>query len=296
MGSGSFLAVVTHARWVAEELATGAVTRSSVETGLFDGLDLPVRGEGDSRVWGWWCPTGWAARAVRAMAELGVPGPTGLVSAGPYWLSGVDQDLTGRAVVAATVSDLAAGLVDVPERGFCKPAEVKSDRVPAGWRSVAGFVRDAGEYLDPETVVEVSDTWLDLAAEYRVFVLGGEPVAVSPYLMGGVLWHEGMAGPEAGSAVGFVREALEQVGAGSGFPDAFVMDVGVTGAGRWVVVESNPVWSSAFYGADMGPVVDTVLAGSCGDAGGRWGWTPDPWLVRVAGRQRLLGARSCLMG
>jgi len=277
------LVVASIRRWVADDFQEPARAAGIPVVHSF-GLDVPDLSA--YRHPAWWTPTEHAARLLRA----GVPLP--LLATGPAWLSGVPSDLLGRDVWSGTLSDLAAAPLT---RGWCKPAEAKVAKLPAAWwdatSEFASAARAAG--LPETSWVQVSPTRLQLAVEYRTYVLGGQVVAVSPYLLAdGTTWFPGLedrAGLPTRDAAAFAAEAATRIGDRQ--PPAYVLDVGLTTAGRWVVVEGNPAWSAAAYGCAMPRVLEAVLTAA--DHAGLyrdWHWRPDPWLVQRSERARLLPA------
>lgn len=305
--------VVGHASWRARELTdAGVAVRSSL------GWEVPLLEPADSV----WAPMEWMARAARALRCAGRP-PWCLVDAGPTWLAELPLEVTGRTVTACTLGDAAAG--SGPVAGWWKPANCKVETLPARWATREDFVSSAyAAGLRADSQVLVSDH-LDLVEEHRVFVLDGIAVTSSPYLWHHLAVESGVAGPvgwdqvpdlltpdgsldgpafvAATEAAGWSRlsmaAVLEETGkllrrAGRDrVPPVAVVDVALTTGGRVVVLEANPVWSSAWYGADL-TAVTTCLSASVGASpvpGGipsRWVWEPDPWLAARAERQRLL--------
>ena len=264
------LVVVTHQGWLAADL-TAAATRAGVSSHHSYGLDLPDL----PGTLAWWAVTDWAARARLAGAASDLQAP------GPCFLNEVGTQLAGRPVWTGLVANLAAA----PRAGWCKPAEMKVEALPASWwPDVAGFAsacRAAG--LGPDSVVQVCPVRLDLDQEFRAFVTDGRVVATSPYLVGGAVWEPGMVSPHTTAAAAFAQDVADAV---AGPAAGYVLDVGLTGDRSWVAVEANPAWSSAPYGADMDAVLATVLAANTPNLARTW--VPDPYLAARAARRRPL--------
>lgn len=281
------LHVVSHRRWVAGDLASNTV---GVPVRHHLGFDLPDWSPGDIV----WAPMEWMARAKVADPRLRLADP------GPGFLTALPQTLTGRTVEVLTLAQmkefvddhtavhgvLAAGL-----SYFAKPANCKIEAMPARWDDLEGHVLRAIAHRVPdEQPFLLTATRLDLLEEHRLFVLEGEVVTSSPYLQHvvegpGTTWHEDMVSHHAGDAEAFGAHVLDTTSVPH--PRAFVLDVGLLVDGTWVVIETNPVWSSAFYSADIDAVV-ACLAGSVeidepGPAVHEW--VPDPWLVERTNRQ-----------
>lgn len=284
------LHVVTHRRWVADDLAAAAAlthagTAPETRVRHHLGLDVPEIADGDAL----WAPMEWAARARHAGALLHLSDP------GPRFLTTVPAQLLGREVHACAVWDLVAG--DGPEEGFFKPANVKIDRVSARWWAREEFltaVHDAA--MPPSSRVLWTTTRLDIVEEHRIFVLDHQPATSSIYLRHDThtphdarvthTWHEQMLDPRRAQAQEFASTVLAEL-AGS-VPASFVLDVALLADDSWVVLEANPTWCSAQYGADLGAVIDSLFAACSTPAGSPWAWTPDPYLAQQARLQRLL--------
>jgi len=264
------LVVVTHQGWLAADL-TAAATRAGVSSHHSYGLDLPdLPGP-----LAWWAVTDWAARAHLLGVALDLQAP------GPGFLNDVGTRLAGRHVWTGLVADLAAA----PLAGWCKPAEMKVESLPASWwpdvSDFAAACRSAG--LGPDSVVQVCPVRLDLDQEFRAFVIDGRVVATSPYLIDGATWGPGMVSTHTASAGAFAQDVADAV---AGPAAGYVLDVGRTSDRSWVAVEANPAWSSSPYGADMDAVLATVLAANAPSL--TRAWVPDPYLLARAARRRPL--------
>lgn len=287
------LHVVTHRRWIADDLATAAAADPELRdlTVWHDlGFDLPDFERGDVI----WAPMEWMARARRALGETGrslLP----LADPGPAFLSRFHESVLGRRVGVATVGQVVAG--DGPDEGFYKPANCKVDFVPAAWRTRIEFVAAAAAANFPTTSdVLWADTRLEFTEEHRTFVRHGQVVTSSPYLRhlpdGPTLWHEGMRSAFDAEARTFAQSALDALIGTGPLPPAFVLDVGLLTDGRWVVIETNPVWSSGQYGADLAEVIRCLIAANNPTQADGFEWIPDPYLVDRAATQRPLGQHS----
>lgn len=254
-------------RWVVDDMQVGSAGRWPVER--VDHRVVPAVPPGRTA---WWVTTGDAARLVASGVDLP------LAFAGPGWLSRVDVDLTGRRVATGRLAAAAASPA-ASRPGFVKPAQAKVDQLPGRWvEDVAVALQAAmGAGAHPDMWVQWTDTRLDLAWEFRTYVLAGRPVAVSVYATpDGVAWEPGLTGrPDApvDAAFGFAGDVAAT--AARDLPAAAVVDVAVDTSGRWLVVEANAPWAANPYDCDLGPVVDCVVASSTGDPG-RFTWRPDP--------------------
>lgn len=273
------LVVASQRRWVADDFAEVAGDLPVLHDW---GLDAPDLAGWDRPAW--WTPAGHAARLLRGGLEMPLLAP------GPAWLADVPVELTGRPVWAGAVSELG----QAPRAGFMKPAEAKVETLPASWfDDIDAFATAAAAAgLPGDAFVQVSPARLDLLVEYRFFVLERTPVAGSPYLdASGRTWYDGgLDAALLSEATSFAEHVCRALG--SRVPPACTLDVALTAAGQWLLLEANPAWCAAPYGAPLAQVLEVVLAAV--DHEGQhptWRWRPDPYLVARAARQRLLPAR-----
>ncbi len=261
--------VVTQRSWMARELATNTCGVTVVpEPGLF----APAVQEGPDV--SWWMPIGFATRlhCEGAARELSAPGPD--------WLPAVPVQLSGRVVTSCQAADLEG----LPRTGvfWCKPAEAKIETFPGGWYTAEQVAALA---LLPDSWVQWTPTRLDLSVEFRCYVLEGGVLTVSPYLLGELTYYDmdeaTLAAVPAADATEFARTVVDRLGAAQ--PGAYVLDVGFDLiSDRWVVVEANPAWCSAWYGCAIDAVLATITASCrCAD---EWRWVPDAELVDHARR------------
>lgn len=297
------LHVITHRAWVARDLADGAArlaasggARVDVEHHL--GFDLPRFAPGDTI----WAPMEWMARAVAQDPRLRLADP------GPEFLPSLPWEFRRRTVELLTVDDMDTripdSILDDGDLVFAKPANCKIEHFPARWDDYDGHALQAtaAGIPDDQTFL-VTDIRLDLAVEFRLFVLDGRVVTSSPYLMHAPdgtqrTWDETMHSSYSAAAVEFGAQVLDWLTTPentTAVPRSFTLDVGIETDGTWVVIEANPVWSSAFYGANTSAVIACLLAGvTVTRASGRYSpptrgeWTPDPYLSHRVTQQRPL--------
>ncbi len=261
--------VVTQRSWMARELATntrGVVVAS--EPGLF----WPAVTAGSDVAW--WMPIEFATRLHCEGDGLALSAP------GPGWLPTVPVELSGRVVTSCRATDPG----HLPRTGvfWCKPAEAKIERFPGGWRTAEEV---ATLDLHPDSWVQWTPTRLDLSVEFRCYVLEEEVLTVSPYLLGDLTFYDldeaTLAAVSTADATAFARTVVAHLGPAQ--PVAYVLDVGFDLiSGRWVVVEANPAWCSAWYGCAIDAVLATITASCrCED---EWRWVPDAELVHHARR------------
>ena len=315
--------VVTHRKWVADDFTLAGVP--DVQHHL--GLDLPDLAPGDSV----WAPMEWMHRAQSALFVRLADGPPygpflDLAAPGADFLTRVPISLLSREIRLVTAAEIVEAadeqnnrlpITDDGPEVFAKPANCKIERIPAKWYDLEGLALDliaAPPVPDNQRFLLTWDR-LDLVEEHRLWVLDGRVVTSSPYLHhldfietdlrgyeSSNTWYPGMNSERTPDAEAFGAHALDTLAHSSGFeahaivstalPRAFTLDVGIDRAGVWVVIEANPAWSSALYGADPVKVADCVRASSrvvdMMALTDPHRWSPDPYLVDRSARQRPL--------
>lgn len=266
------LLVCTTRRWVADELAPGA-ERAGMSVIHDNGLWLPRLDPGPGVCV--WTPMEQAARLAASGWQLPLTSP------GPHWLPSLPRELTGRGIWCGRAKHAR----QAPSPAFTKVADAKVEHLPAQWGDPPALTRD----LPPRSWVHAADTLLTLEQEHRVVALDGRAAASSPYLVDGATYREGMEEDLSLAHVAaraFAQHVLDTVPA---FPRAFSLDVALTAQGDWVVLEANPIWSSARYGCDVDVFV-AALAAAVDHQGQQraWRWEPDAYLQDRAARQRPL--------
>lgn len=212
----------------------------------------------------------------RYAARLHVAGiKVDLIAPGAHWLGNVDPALLGREIHVAALQDLPNGLIT-----HVKPAQLKIEELPAGIYATEQYHAVAARLGVCQTsLVQWTETILDLNHEHRFYVLDGEIVTGSPYLVDGQVYALGVESPQSANALSFAQEALTHLG--TDIPPACTLDVGLDQhSGKWVIVEANPAWSSGMYGAEMSAVIATIDRSCLFDE--RWAWQPDSDLTRQA--------------
>ena len=266
--------VSTVFRWVFDDVSAGVGGRWPVRRD--HGLYLPQLEAFET--WcetAWWVPTGHAARLVHA----GIP--LELAITPPGWLASLDRDLTGREVFACPAA-AAASLAgtQLPSRAFVKPSNAKLDQLEGGWSDdVATTLRHAIERgMAPTTIVEVCPDRLSLTAEWRTFVIDGQVGTISPYRIGPDTWEpsfDSRTDIPTAAALEFAALSAKALYEQGRTPQAYVLDVGLTTAGSWLVIEANAAWSSGTYGCDLRWAADAAVRASLGPVDRRWRWQPD---------------------
>lgn len=151
------------------------------------------------------------------------------------------------------------------EPRFVKPACDKS--FPARVYTRSSELPDEAQ-VPGSTLVLLSEivVW---EREWRLFVVGGEVVASSPYFRHGVLdFHT--TRDETAHALGYTRELLTAIR--PLLPPVVVVDIGLLSSGAWAVVEANPAWASGLYRCHPSAVLEALRQGTV------MGNETQPWL------------------
>lgn len=279
------LVVVTQREWVYREMAEATHGQAPVHRAY--GLDVPQVPHRSS----WWMPPQFAARLHRANDCPPLTAP------GPRWLSTLSRThphLTGREVRTLTVSDLTG----LPGPGWVKPAQAKTDRFPAAWRTPEQAAAAAAEARFPaDALVQWSPTDLPIDIEVRAYVTHGVVTTVSTYRLVSRTYDALIDSPAAmryardpwllGTAVRYAQDVVDALD--GRYPAGWVLDVAHVRGGGWVVLEGNAAWASGWYDADLHRVRACIDA-ACPDLATRhgarehraWGWEPDPFEVAAA--------------
>lgn len=271
------LAVVTSARWLADDLrAAGTI---DVEHTL--GLDVPPTAGGTA----FWCSGAWALRLLKTVNHP-------FLSPGAAWLTRVPAEFLRRDVWAGMVGHM-------PYRGegqmFYKLAEHKHGDIPAGlYLTEDTFQRHVRKVFATADHVDelhfVGSEPMSYVREYRCFIAHGKVTAASFYLATvpgindttvTITWDAFDAGnaPDTTEATAFAQDVVDVMG--SDQPPGYTLDVGEDAAGVFTVIEANAAWSSNIYHAAAAGVVESVLA-SQAPGHDQWAWTPDALFLHRA--------------
>jgi hypothetical protein len=223
------------------------------------GLDIPVHSINDA----WWIPQGIANRFIHSGVIFTPQAP------GSNWLPSQPKELVKRNVESITVKDIKEKISSPllmrainGEKLFWKFAEAKVDTFMGEARDFNDVLTYIDDYDIPDdSVMQVSEV-LDVQNEYRFFIVNNEVKACSPYLnrIHGVeltYYDSSYINTEEFEAVqAYVRSIAHRLNS----PSAYVLDVASLPNGEFVVLEANPAWCSAWYGADIDGVVETIVA------------------------------------
>jgi len=274
--SGRVLQLVCHPDWMYRELAA-----SSFEVKHSFGLDVPNFSYSDS----WWMPQQYAVKLNRALSENGMD-KIKMSAPGAFIMSDIPFAFSRRIIKTKTVQEV----LDNPYAAWWKSAESKVEEFPSRWREIPELLEDI-EALPRDSLVQSSDTRLDIAKEFRVFVSAGIVKTSSVYLVKEpddtetTVYDGAFATPiELAKVEGYISEFI----ANFDVPSACVIDVAVLTDGTHVVLEMNPAWCSAWYNCDINAVVETIFESFNPETIGKWEYRPDQYLLEKANRHTVL--------
>jgi len=219
----------------------------------------------------WRCPPGFVERlqaAGHAMPVTGAPAT---------WICELPDEALGRRLITMRASELLrAAEPALPVVASVKLAthKLRSQAIQrtSSWEQARTWTAQ----LPADYAVLLADRWLDLHSEYRVFTVGRDAVAASPYLVEGEPWSSLLTQHRASfhdQAQLFITDLLASLPA-DWIPPAAVLDVGrLDRTGQLVVLEVNTTWGAGLYGCDPAAVLEAVLAANL-PADPRWSWRP----------------------
>lgn len=262
--------VVSMSSWVANDFEPGITHQKLIRNW---GMDIPDNLCDYDSV-SWWMPAAHAARLQRVGQAME------LIAPGPHWLTQIPQSLTQRTVSASTVEEFLS--LQPANEFFIKPAEAKIDGFEAAWRDfpqTSGLINELK--IPSGTFVQWSDKLIDVNHEYRFFVLDGEVITGSSYLVDGITHYDGADNSKLNEAWGFAQYAVSTI---DSQPSAYVLDVGINVADNsWLVIEGNPAWCAGIYGSDPEKTI-RVIERACNPVQDdkKYLWTPDSFLKAKA--------------
>ena len=272
------LVVCSITNWIAQDFLEAKLSGWDVVADK--GFDLPkITPSSDVA---WWMPTEHAVKL--RYSGLSLP----FIAPGSSWLSTIPQSLTGRSIVTETVREVLQRDFGQFHNGkvWIKPAEFKHQEFFAGLYSkdeIQGFNLPEDAYL------QWTDTVLNLGEEHRFYIVDENVQTGSEYLVDGITYYDGATSTRKQEALEFVAYAVDTLGRNQ--PPAYTLDIAYDGRTEsWLVLEGNPMFSSAIYGSDPGIVADCLLR--CVnplDSDSKWLWTPDSFLMQKYARMRPLG-------
>lgn len=191
-----------------------------------------------------------------------------LSSPGEKWLTQIDTAFTQRKIYEGTLEDL--GNFDSSSTFWIKPSEAKIHDMPAGRYSYPSVkeIFERNDYTLPISL-QWTDSVLPMNYEHRFFILDGEVVTGSTYLVNRKVWNPLIDTSKYDEAKQFAEHVLKNVPT----PQAFTLDVALNeDTNTWLVIEGNRAWSSGIYGSDPTLALEVIHAsGRATD----WLWTPD---------------------
>lgn len=269
------MVVASHRAWIAKHLKEAQISPVRLDAGL----DAPIVPSPETT--SWWTPTEHAVRLLHAGLTIPFQAP------GPNFLNKLPNSALQRHIWTGPLQQLPQK--DIP-KGFCKVAEAKIEKLPAAWyEDTEDFLRQANNLNIPSTTqIQVTPTRLTFAWEIRMFLIGTHIMGQSAYLN-----PDGQTFPLTNVPDSLLNEAQaftnETVNSLDATPDGWVLDVGYTITGEWVIIEANPAWSSNPYDTNPKAVFLTIAAATLPSATGTgYLWQPDPWLKQYAESRRKL--------
>lgn len=270
------LVVCSLTEWIAQDFLDAGMDEWQVIKDR--GFDLPSV-EPASNV-AWWMPTEHAVKLRHS--GLSIP----FMAPGSHWLTTIPRSLTGRFTASGTVNEILGNQSIFTEgKIWIKPAEFKHQEFFASLYShddIASF------NLPADAMLQWTDTVMDFSEEHRFFVCDGEIIASSVYLVDGITYYDGAVSHRMDEAFEFAGYAVSVLADNQ--PPAYVLDIAFDKlSDKWVVLEGNPMFSSAIYGSDPAQVAKGLLRCANPVAGDeKWLWAPDPYLIQKYARMRPL--------
>lgn len=260
--------VVTHKRWLAESFAEFGAKQDF-------GFDI---NPGTARDTIWWAPGAWVASAAKA----GITLP--LMACGPRWLDALPRKYTGREIVTIPLSDahtISKKCLREHDQVFVKLPEAKIEPFPAALHGTKHLADTLMQYhLPSATLIQIQEP-VKFVAEARFWIAHREVTAWSWYRISDDIWgSEEWAPPPATDGISrrFIHQARTVIEDESiAVPPGFVLDIGLTIDGKWIVVEANAAWSSGPYDGNPAGIYRAIIASH--DFDGRypeWAWQGNP--------------------
>lgn len=261
----NILHLVCDRQWMKEELSANSL--ATVEHSY--GFDIPEFSSQDS----WWIPQGIANRFIQSGMTFNFQAP------GAYWLDKISPELTRRKVETFKVSEFEFRQDNSNKKSFWKFAEAKVDSFPAGMRTNEEVLAYIEKYEVPQDSVLQRSSYLNLGNEYRFFIIKGQIMTYSKYLTRKnnleltYYDYSNVDLRESHAIAAYVARIAPELPS----PEAYVLDVSTCSSGGFAVLEANPAWCSAWYGAEINGVVKTILASNHFNK--KWHYSPDALLV-----------------
>lgn len=270
--------LICHPQWMIDELTM--VKSFKVHPSF--GFDVP---DYDAST-GWWMPQQVASDVTRHTIEKHST-PLHLIAPGVNWLPNVPTEFSGR-----TVANHRLGAVREDPKtfdtGWWKAAEAKIDSLPNSYRTIEQLIEDT-DSLPGDVILQFTETTLNIVSEYRFWVLNETIRTGSLYLktddVSTITYYDGAEAEEEEytAAMVFAENVLKSVN----HPKAFVLDVAKTAEGDHVILEANPAWCSAWYGADIEKVAEVAYTAST-TTDNTWPWKPDFYHVQKTYRKPVM--------
>lgn len=272
------LVVCSMTNWIAQDFRDANIPGWDVVSDR--GFDLPIIPQ--SKNVAWWMPTEHAVKLRYSGFKIPFMAP------GPHWLPGISQDLTRRKISTCAMEEIMdTDFKALSPNGklWVKPAEFKHPEFFAG---LYGKDDIAGYNLPKDALLQWTDTVLNLTEEHRFYIVDGKVKTGSVYLAHGVTYYDGAVSHKDDEAYNFALSCAQTIGTGQ--PPAYTLDVAYDETTEsWILLEGNPMFSSAIYGSDPAIVAECLLR--CANPlpeESSWLWTPDSFLLQKYARMRPL--------
>lgn len=204
-------------------------------------------------------------------------------SPGADWLSKIPLEFSSREIVSESFSDAISHL---PEQVWFKLAELKHDLVSPRAYSRNDLINLSDSLPElGETQVQWTTSQLRLNFEHRFFIVDGEPLTGSPYLVDGLVdFSRNEAWRRFDEALGFAKLAARELAHMS--PRAYTLDVALNeDSNEWLIVEGNRSWSSGLYGSDVKLALESIRVSLGSDDD--WQWEPDSVVYNYASKIKI---------
>ncbi|WP_349318975.1 ATP-grasp domain-containing protein [Mycolicibacterium canariasense] len=266
--------VVTHKNWLAEQFKPWGAIQDF-------GFDIDPDTAAETI---WWAPGAWVASAAAAGVRLP------LMSCGPYWLDQLPEKYRGREVQTWWAGDIPGfwehnpELVEKHPELFFKLPEAKLDSFPATLHGTKHIRSNLAQYhLPVDALVQMQDPVV-FVSEWRFWIAHGQVTTGSWYRVDDSIWgsDEWAYADNRDSTYRRAESVAAEVAAEVPAPPGYVIDIGLTVDGRWLVVEANAAWSSGPYDGDPEGIFKSITAAHDFDGQHpKWAWRPNAVLHKA---------------
>lgn len=279
------LCIVTHSNWMFEEASAG-LKDSPVTVSHSYALDVPNFSNKDM----FWIPQAQAYKFNKSLEYAGLP-DLGLMAPSNTLLLSLPHNIVGREISVYSANDAASVLLP-HNTSWWKMVDAKHELFEAKYRTHEELCKDieiAG--LPHDSSLLQSENIENVVAEYRIFTLNNpnfetlQPIAGSIYLEDEKTFYDGAQTKThiLQKCYNFVEKSLTPYS--NHLPPSFVVDIAVLEDGSLLVLEFNPVWCSAWYGADLLGVLECLKVSRTNKQ------TPHKWVPDSIYKQKFSSVR-----